>query len=726
MGDTAHLYKIRNFISHTTKLTTFFLIALFFCNILIPSVAALAFHQAQKAPAASSIYTGTGMQPPIARIIVTPGTQGSINQLFTFDASTSTQGYVLHNNLLTSESLNNHVSYSRPIQSLQQMSIPLAHDIVLNMPHDIFSIEQKNSDETIAEKTEFTKKTPSSFDETQSSINQENSINPVVASTNEQNQETLQRLEPENTNNHVSTEPLLGESPSQESDEIEESTPQESYPTQLETPPETGQLSDEQLDIIAPEPEQNPAENQPPQSTSANIYHWDFGDGTTATGMIVTHQYTDYGYYTVLLTFTDVNGLTDTETVLITIMPEKPTLFGTFTDHGFKLYWDENSAENLYYNIYKDSTYIGYTTGTQFYITTIDNAFYQITAAVECSDGTLESEKSNGIHVTMQRTLFSPVAIISESSTFGFQGKPILFDGSESYSPNGEIIRYQWMFGDGTTGFGKYLYHTYSKKGNYTVSLTVTDEYNQTDTTSILILVVKPNIPPIALFTAEPIHATAGEDITFDASASFDPDGTIISWMWDFGDTTTGSGKKINHSYSTAGNYIVTLTVMDNDKSAHSNTTLIIVTDAKNTNNPEVSIKNPKPGSYILTIRAPNSAGLVSYSIDWGVQGLNPKRTPFFDPETQVSASYTYTQSGTYHITVIAYDENHQASLPTTIEIIVNLEENQNHQQAMATNVDIEDTVQGNVSISIVIVFGVVAVSLTILSVFRQKKKNKL
>jgi hypothetical protein len=71
---------------------------------------------------------------------------------------------------------------------------------------------------------------------------------------------------------------------------------------------------------------------------------------------------------------------------------------------------------------------------------------------------------------------------------------------------------------------------------------------------------------PRAQFTYEPTtYPITGENVTFDASNSYDPDGTIISYEWNFGDGTTGMGMLVNHSYSLEASYDVTLQVTDND-----------------------------------------------------------------------------------------------------------------------------------------------------------------
>jgi len=85
------------------------------------------------------------------------------------------------------------------------------------------------------------------------------------------------------------------------------------------------------------------------------------------------------------------------------------------------------------------------------------------------------------------------------------------------------------------------------------------------------------NRPPIANFTYTPEHPTVNQTVTFDASSSYDPDGTIVSYDWDFGDGATASGVVVTHAYSAAGNYTVTLTIMDDSGATNSTSRLITV-----------------------------------------------------------------------------------------------------------------------------------------------------
>lgn len=76
-----------------------------------------------------------------------------------------------------------------------------------------------------------------------------------------------------------------------------------------------------------------------------------------------------------------------------------------------------------------------------------------------------------------------------------------------------------------------------------------------------------PNLPPTAN-AGGPYNATTGTVIQFNGAGSSDPDGTISSYQWAFGDSTTGNGVAPTHTYNTPGTYNVTLTVTDNSGSS--------------------------------------------------------------------------------------------------------------------------------------------------------------
>lgn len=76
---------------------------------------------------------------------------------------------------------------------------------------------------------------------------------------------------------------------------------------------------------------------------------------------------------------------------------------------------------------------------------------------------------------------------------------------------------------------------------------------------------LSPNGEPIASVVLSPPAVTLGESIQFDASGSIDPDGTIVSYTWNFGDGATATENIVNHAYTTDGIFKVSLVVEDNN-----------------------------------------------------------------------------------------------------------------------------------------------------------------
>ncbi|MDX9785281.1 MAG: PKD domain-containing protein [Desulfobacterales bacterium] len=77
------------------------------------------------------------------------------------------------------------------------------------------------------------------------------------------------------------------------------------------------------------------------------------------------------------------------------------------------------------------------------------------------------------------------------------------------------------------------------------------------------------NEAPVAIAQATPVSGTAPLTVTFDASGSYDPDGNIVSYAWDFGDGTSGTGVTVQHTYTASANYEATLQVTDNGTSTN-------------------------------------------------------------------------------------------------------------------------------------------------------------
>ena len=158
---------------------------------------------------------------------------------------------------------------------------------------------------------------------------------------------------------------------------------------------------------------------------------------------------------------------------------------------------------------------------------------------------------------------------------FDYPPLTVHFDASASSSPNGAIVFYTWDFDDGSTDTGESVDHTFYDKGTYAVTLTVTDSSGAVG--AITHNVKALNHFPHPEFTVVPssLYIPKGEEATFDGWGSYDEDGSIVDWVWSFGDGVTGTGPVVQHVYIEAGSQgilrTVTLTVIDNDGA--SNTT---------------------------------------------------------------------------------------------------------------------------------------------------------
>ncbi len=175
----------------------------------------------------------------------------------------------------------------------------------------------------------------------------------------------------------------------------------------------------------------------------------------------------------------------------------------------------------------------------------------------------------------------SPIAAFSLSPTSPVAGAPVSFDAAASADPDGSIVSYTWSFGDGGSGSGPTTTHTYASHGTYTAQLTVTDNDGASDTTTSSVSVSSPaNQPPTAAFSLSPTSPVAGAPVSFDAAASADPDGSIVSYIWSFGDGGSGSGPTTTHTYASPGTYTAQLTVTDNGGASDTEIRALLVQSA--------------------------------------------------------------------------------------------------------------------------------------------------
>jgi chitinase len=94
-----------------------------------------------------------------------------------------------------------------------------------------------------------------------------------------------------------------------------------------------------------------------------------------------------------------------------------------------------------------------------------------------------------------------PVADIAKSHYSAFLGNSISIDGGQSFDPNGDNLSYLWLLGDGNIDESSTsISYTYSERGEYTVTLTVTDNegYQDTDSAYVFVYGVEVLVPIIS------------------------------------------------------------------------------------------------------------------------------------------------------------------------------------------------------------------------------------
>ena len=315
-------------------------------------------------------------------------------------------------------------------------------------------------------------------------------------------------------------------------------------------------------------------------------YHWVFGDGNTSSQANPSHQYTSAGSYNVSLSVTDNSGATDLSSTVATITAsggggcsETQYLAGTVYSAGDLVAnlgrkyrcdiagWCSSSADWAYEPGVGSSWQAAWTdTGV-------------------CGDG---SENQ-------------PPSAVANGPYSGVENQAILLNSAGSADPDGNIASFHWSFGDGNSSTQQNPSHTYTSVGNFTITLTVTDNQGATASQSTTANITSGgNQPPVANVNG-PYSGTPASNIQFSSAGSNDPDGTISQYSWSFGDGATSNLANPSHSYTSAGSYTVELTVTDDQGSSSTQSTSANVTNGGGSGGDKV----------------------IGYFAEWGVYGRN-------------------------------------------------------------------------------------------------------
>jgi hypothetical protein len=163
---------------------------------------------------------------------------------------------------------------------------------------------------------------------------------------------------------------------------------------------------------------------------------------------------------------------------------------------------------------------------------------------------------------------------------YGSDTATVTLDGSVSYDTDGSVVSYLWKEGEAILGSAAVIEATLSIE-THDISLTVTDNdgLSSSDTTQVVIESAK--VVPVADAGGDQqVEAEYGSEtvaVTLNGSGSYDPDGSIVSYLWKEGNVTVGNSAVIEATLS-VGTHTITLTVTDNDGLSSSDTMQVVVT----------------------------------------------------------------------------------------------------------------------------------------------------
>ena len=395
-----------------------------------------------------------------------------------------------------------------------------------------------------------------------------------------------------------------------------------------------------------------------PGDDTITSWQIDWGDGSTTAGALGnnTHTYADNGNYTITVTATDEDGsYTATKGVAVSNVAPTITLTGA-----------ANSAEGSVYTLTIAADDPGDDTITSWQIdwgdgsttagalgnnthTYADNGNYTITVTATDEDGSYTATKGVAVSNVAPTITLTGNAAVDEFSvyTLGF-----------SVADPGDDTVASWTidWGDGSTqnlaGAANSATHRYLDDGNYTITVTATDEDG---TVSATRTVTVNNVAPIPVLVGAGTTQETGYTLTV---ASVDP-GPLDSaaWLIDWGDGSTstlnGRGGTLTHVYFDDGNYTITATVTDDDGGSNQTTLNLVVLNSDPTGSISGQATVAEAAEYTLTLSASDVAGdTVTWLVDWGDGQSSPLNA------AAGTLTHVYADDGDYTITATASDED--------------------------------------------------------------------
>lgn len=287
------------------------------------------------------------------------------------------------------------------------------------------------------------------------------------------------------------------------------------------------------------------------------VFFWDFGDGTTSEEQNPEHQFDDTGLYLVCLTITD-DELICTDSRCYDV----PVGENIACEAGY--YWIPNFELPLTIGFYDMSVYNGQvswlwdfgdgnSSNEQNPVHTFSQEItYQVCLTVSSPESGCYSQFCGGVTVggTIPPECFNDFTVIAQADlTFAFEG----------FLPNSSLADFFWDFGDGASGMGQSVTHTFEAPGSYAVCLTTF--YPETGDSCFFtsckgVNAGNGNGLMQAGFVMQPDSLNGMVYHFYDTST-----GNPVFWMWDFGDGTISTYQNPTHEFTAPGWYEVCLTV---------------------------------------------------------------------------------------------------------------------------------------------------------------------
>jgi 6-phosphogluconolactonase (cycloisomerase 2 family)/chitodextrinase len=318
-------------------------------------------------------------------------------------------------------------------------------------------------------------------------------------------------------------------------------------------------------------------------------YVWDFGDGTNTAGAIVDHSYSA-GTFSATLTVTDNDGATASSSITITVNPGFEAAGVLFQD-DFSRTTGLGPNWNVQVGSFKTNGSMAVSQGGQNWAALVP--------ALNSNDYTVES-----MLTLPTGSLYTGVVVRGSPAGSFYQNlyaAQLSSQGTANlYRRNNGVWTLLKGVQAGIIANKPYLLRlkvTGSNPVNLEVSLNGGVLFSYADASSSRLPAGIPgiqdyssgvlydrftvysaaNLSPTAKMTAAPSSGPAPLPVHFDGSGSTDPGGTIVSYAWDFGDGSAGSGQKVDHTYSSNGTYSAVLVVTDNTGATASTRSSIVV-----------------------------------------------------------------------------------------------------------------------------------------------------